>query len=299
MTTSQESSNQSGVPATRDAQFQHYPDDEISLIDLAKILIKRRWWVLGTGSIILLLAFTFALLNRSEGKMYEYTSIYQQAEKSPGSTLVSTSSLLQQVKTLHWPNYRRQYMQEQQIENPDELPFDFEIDTPANTTLVTLTSEALEEDKPEVDVLHEAMVKNINDHQQTAIKRETEKLEKQIERTQGLLAQVQEAAAQAEDAAQALTATEQITSYTERLFTFEQIISYTERLFTLQDKLEDITPGNIVQYTEQGKRVQPDKVSGKLIVALGIVLGGILGIMAAFFVEFAARVRQSLKEEES
>jgi len=212
MTTSQESSNQSGVPATRDAQFQHYPDDEISLIDLAKILIKRRWWVLGTGSIILLLAFTFALLNRSEGKMYEYTSIYQQAEKSPGSTLVSTSSLLQQVKTLHWPNYRRQYMQEQQIENPDELPFDFEIDTPANTTLVTLTSEALEEDKPEVDVLHEAMVKNINDHQQTAIKRETEKLEKQIERTQGLLAQVQEAAAQAEDAAQALTATEQITS---------------------------------------------------------------------------------------
>jgi len=40
-------------------------------------------------------------------------------------------------------------------------------------------------------------------------------------------------------------------------------------------------------------------VSGKLIVALGIVLGGILGIMAAFFVEFAARVRQSLKEEES
>lgn len=68
-------------------------------------------------------------------------------------------------------------------------------------------------------------------------------------------------------------------------------------VFELEDALIELKEGKLIQLSAQDERAKLKKLSGSLILALGIVLGGILGIMAAFFAEFASQVRKSLQEE--
>lgn len=261
-----------------------YQDDEISLIDLAKILIRRRWWLIGTSGVIVLLALVFALINRNGGIAYHYNSIYQLAETSPGNALGSTSSLIQRVQTFHWPDFRRSYMEENGLETVAELPFDLSVENPASTTLITLRSVALDADEEEVKVLHRHLLDEINKHQKEIFERERRKLNQQIDRTENMLNRAQEDLAQAEFDSPAMILTQEITDY-------------TERLFTLQDRLEDLTPGEVVQMVGRGDRGDTGSLSGVLILVLGILLGGFAGIMAAFTAEFVVKVRESLKKD--
>jgi len=267
------------TPQIRDAQFpQHQPyDDEISLVDLAKTLIKRRWWVIGTGFVVVALALAYALANRT-GPAYNYISIYELAEKNPAKKLENTSSVLEKINSMHWPSYRRSYMQENGLKSLDDLPFTFEVTNPAGTNLILLKSAALEAEKDEVKQLHQALLNEVIVDQDAAFKRETAKLTKQITLIKSLL----------ED----LSKNSNLTVAQE-----QQIATHTQKLFELEEALIDLKEGKLIQLSAQDERAKLKKLSGSLVLALGIVLGGLLGVMAAFFAEFAAQVRQSLKEE--
>ncbi|GLR64680.1 hypothetical protein GCM10007878_21180 [Marinospirillum insulare] len=267
------------TPQIRDAQFQqhqHY-DDEISLVDLAKTLIKRRWWVIGTGFVVVALALAFALANRT-GPAYNYISIYELAEKNSAEKLETTSSVLEKINSMHWPSYRRNYVQEKGLKGFGELPFTFEVTNPSGTNLILLKSVVLETEKDEAKQLHQALLNEVTADQDAAFKRETTKLTKQITLIKSLLEDLAKNSNQS-------TAQEQ------------QIATQTQRLFELEDALIELKEGKLIQLSAQDERAKLKKLSGSLVLALGIVLGGILGIMAAFFAEFASQVRQSLKEE--
>ena len=268
------------TPQVRDAQFQqhqHY-DDEISLVDLAKTLIKRRWWVIGTGFVVIALALAYALANRTGPAAYNYISIYELAEKNSAVKLENTSSVLEKINSMHWPSYRRNYMQEKGLKDFGELPFTFEVTNPTGTNLILLKSVVLETEKDEAKQLHQALLNEVIADQDAAFKRETTKLTKQITLIKSLLEDLAKNSNQS-------TAQEQ------------QIATQTQKLFELEDALIELKEGKLIQLSAQDERAKLKKLSGSLILALGIVLGGILGIMAAFFAEFAAQVRQSLKEE--
>ncbi|WP_027849690.1 hypothetical protein [Marinospirillum minutulum] len=267
------------TPQIRDAQFQqhqHY-DDEISLVDLAKTLIKRRWWVIGTGFVVVALALAFALVNRT-GPAYNYISIYELAEKNSAEKLETTSSVLEKINSMHWPSYRRNYMQEKGLKGFGELPFTFEVTNPTGTNLILLKSVVLEAEKNEAKQLHQALLNEVIADQDAAFKRETTKLTKQITLIKSLLEDLAKNSNQS-------TAQEQ------------QIATQTQRLFELEDALIELKEGKLIQLSAQDERAKLKKLSGSLVLALGIVLGGILGIMAAFFAEFASQVRKSLQEE--
>lgn len=267
------------TPQIRDAQFQQHPhyDDEISLVDLAKTLIKRRWWVIGTGFVVVALALAFALANRT-APAYNYISIYELAEKNSTEKLEATSSVLEKINSMHWPSYRRNYMQQNELTSFGELPFTFAVTNPAGTNLILLSSAALETDKDEAKHLHQTLLNEVIADQNAAFKREETKLTKQITLTKTLLEKLNQSSSKS-------TAQEQ------------QIATQTQRLFELEDSLSDLKEGKLIQLSAQDERAKLKKLSGSLVLALGIVLGGILGIVAAFFAEFASQVRKSLKEE--
>lgn len=248
-----------------------YHDDEISLVDLAKILIHRRWWFLGTSGLIVVLALAFALLARGEPE-YQYTSIYQQGETEPGRPITSSATVIQQLESLDWPNYQRRYKEEN---NVDVLPFGLEINNPSNTTLITLNSAATEENHEQVVNLHETLLESAAERQQTALERRQSQLERSIERVSTMLERVENTDSDA---------------------SVEMAANYSDQLFELENELENLTEGEVIDYAAQGEE-QSDAPGGMLILVLGIVLGGIAGIMAAFFAEFLVRVRESLNAD--
>ena len=66
-------------------------------------------------------------------------------------------------------------------------------------------------------------------------------------------------------------------------------------MFELERELENLKEGEVIEYAARGE--EQEGTSSMLILVLGIVLGGIAGVMAAFFAEFVFRVRESLAAE--
>lgn len=91
---------------------------------------------------------------------------------------------------------------------------------------------------------------------------------------------------------------QQVTTEIERLEAeYENQIEQLENeIADVNNRMEQIQESRIQMLPQRDS--QPESNRKMLILALGVVLGGILGIMAAFFAEFAARVRQSLKEDQ-
>lgn len=80
------------------------------------------------------------------------------------------------------------------------------------------------------------------------------------------------------------------------LFINERLISLYEQQVNLQLQLDGLQAGSVVSVAARGEA----RSSGPglmLLLALGIVLGSFLGLLAAFMVEFAGRVRASLAAE--
>lgn len=248
-----------------------YRDDEVSLVELAKILIHRRWWLLGTSGLIVVLALAFAFLTAGDPK-YQYTSIYKQAETEPGEPITSSASVIQQLESLDWPNYQRRYQEENDV---NTLPFDLEINNPSDTTLITLNTTATEQDREQVINLHQTLLESATERQQVVLERRQSQLENSIERVSGRIELIESADSDA---------------------SVEMVASYTDRLFELENELDNLVEGEVIEYAAQGEE-QSASPGSILIIVLGIVLGGIAGVVVAFFAEFVARVRESLKQE--
>ena len=260
----------------QDAQFPQAPypvypytaDDEISLVDLAKILVKQRLWFIGVTAIVILAAFIYALTLTPS---YRYVSIYQVAEANTNEALTSVMGTLEVVKNLHVPTFTRNYKRENQV---NSLPFDFKASNPESTTLIVMTSDGSVDHLPSISALHEFVMKGVSDQQTQLVNQRIASLERQLTSTQAQLSEARESNAQ--NAA-------------------DIVVSLMNRITTLESQLDQIKGGQVIQLAEQTEVFS--RVSKKLVLALGIVMGGILGIMSAFMAEFIGRVRKSLVED--
>jgi len=244
-----ESKQQSELAPHRDAAFRSYPDDEISLIDLAKILIKRRWWLLGFFIASVFTAVTYVLAQTVEEPhpeakpVYQYTTYLAVGYKTPLLFIEPLPSVATQIQEAFLP------FTQQKVERFQEfgVRIAYEERGRANEEvsnlleLVTLGSEA---DQQDIADFHQQLLAPLIERHQRLV---------------DLLANQPETASQD----------------------------------------QQLLPSEIAALATQKRYTPVKEVNGQLILALGIVLGGILGVMAAFFAEFVARVRLSLKEEAS
>lgn len=275
--TSSQTTKQTDNTMTENQHRQPYPyDDEISLVDLALILIKRRWWVIGIGVLVVGLAFVFALINRGEPS-YQMVTIYETAqytdETGREQPTQSINGLIQRLQTVHWPELRRTYVAERT--DLDEMPFELEVSNPSNTSLLSLVTPAVASNQDEVERIHRSLLEPIIDTQTREFENRQRILQSQMDRIQTRLEQ-------AETADSGLPP--------------ELFAQYSDQLMELEARLESLREGSVIQTAARGDRAS-DGPGGALILALGIVLGGILGLMAGFFAEFGARVRQAMKEQ--
>mgnify|MGYP003673411770 CR=1 FL=1 len=247
---------------------RYIQDDEISLVDLAKVLIRRWKSMALVFFIVVLSALAYVLLKE---RSYEYVSIYQVAEESPGSALETPNSVLAKVNNLYVGLETRKLREEAELES---LPFEVTVANPDDTLLIRLDSTASVDDHELVTQMHEALLARMTEDQRERLESHQTALEQQLQSTEAALEAVEQ------------TSTE---------WGSELTASYAERLAGIQLRLTQLRAGQSVQVSIQS--LEPAGTSRSLIMALALVLGGILGIIAAFLSQFVALVRDSLSEE--
>ncbi|MGO4999065.1 GNVR domain-containing protein [Oceanisphaera sp. W20_SRM_FM3] len=262
------------VPQRKDAEFSQpmprhaYQDDEISLVDLAKTLVKRWRLMLGVFLVVVFGGLAYALTLSTP---YEYTTIYSGAEASPGTSLESTASLESKVNSLYIPQQTRHLLQTKQLE---KLPFKVTVSIPKDTNLITLTSKAQEADKDLVTDLHHGIITQLKAEQ-----------DRQTEQRVSILQQRLDAAKEQL----------KLTMTLESNKSGEIATALMASVSSLESDISSFANGRIVDEVSQS--LQPKGISKSLIMVLAIVLGGMLAVMAVFVREFSSKVCSSLKED--
>lgn len=253
------------------APYPVYPytaEDEISLVDLAKVLIKQRWWLLGVAVVCFLAAVVYAMTLKPA---YRYVSVYKVAEQEPNKPLTSMSGALEMVNNLYWPSNSREYKQTNKVLN---IPFTFDISNPEDTTLVIFSSEGSEANVVDIQDLHQRVVNDLDAYQQALVDQRRSQLE-----------------TQQADIKRSLNTMSENTATTQAEIT----VSLYDRLASVERQLTALEDASLIELAEQADHAS--RVGKSLILALGLVLGGMLGLMAAFIAEFVYRVKASLDED--
>lgn len=253
----------------RDADFHpmyamppRYADDEISLVDLAKILIRRKVTMFVTAFAIIALALVFTQIRSAK---FEYVSIYQVAEKGLNAPLVGQATLTSLIEDSILPDIQREYGEEKKLE--------IDISNPKGTLLLMLKMTESENGLDMVRDVHQRIFSQLESYELTQIERTKDNLNRNLVNVQQLIDEVGKA----------------------ETVPTELLAGYLSRKHSLEDQLDQLDQPKVVAIANNNGKVS--KFSNSLVLALGVVLGGIMGLMAAFMKEFAARVKESLAEE--
>lgn len=247
-----------------------YQEDEISLVDLAVILI-RRWKTMAVIFFVVTvisIAAAFLLPNS-----YKYVSFYSVAEytskngqrvgvESPDSAVAKTLNLYLGQET-------SKLLEEHELES---LPFNVNVSNPSDTLILQFDSVAEEKYQPLVNELHKMIINSLQQDQSQLVERRRSSLERQLASDQ-----------------QALESAQQSDSS----YAGELIATYHSRISDIEGELNDLQEGEVTQYAVQSQEdIGASKV---MIVAIGIVVGGVLAIIGAFLIQFAMIVSQTAK----
>lgn len=254
---------------TPEQRYEH--DDEISLVDLAVILI-RRWKAMAVIFVVVVgIAVAAAFLLP---KSYQYTSLYSVAEYTNQNGqrvgVESPASAVAKVQNLYLGQATRKLLEKHELES---LPFEVSASNPSNTLLLQLDSEAAEDNQSLVSELHQQIIDRLQQDQAQLVERRHDSLERQLT-----------------SAKQALESAQQSDSPSAA----ELIATYYSRISDLEGQLNELREGEVTQHAVQS--LESTGAGKKLIVTVGIALGGILALMGALLIQFFGYVCHSLRD---
>lgn len=252
-------------------QIQQQPNncsDEISLIDVAKILVRRRrvFYVVFLG--IAVIALLYALIFLGEAK--EYTTLVQLGEKveeGKSEPLERPATVIANFDSQWLPERRSSYA----ANNQSPMPFNVEAENPRDTNLIKLRSVSPQKNAEIVRSTHQHLVDKITERQNAIVEREKRVLSQRLSHVEAFLERVGNESGLGQAAAEAVQQRARIIAELESLQTPEVLTVGRESL--------------------------ENKGTSKLLVMVAAVfLGFILAIVATFTAEFIARVRLALEQ---
>lgn len=237
-------------------------DDEISLVDLAAIFVRR----FKTFCLVffVVMALGIAYLSMSVPK-YAYSSLYEVA-------MVDRETPVKPVETVVGL-IREQYIPQQQLsENRDllqRLPFAVQADASAGNSAITLKSESSEEHAQEIAANHRAILSDVMQLQERSLDAERQRINREIELAEKTI----DAIRGESDSAMA-------------------VASAYKRISELQSARMALQSGQI--YSLAVRSADPVS-SGKLVGGVLLLLVAlVLGVFAVYAHEFVAKVRHAL-----
>lgn len=300
--------------------YPHRADDEISLIDMARVLLRRKRWVIGTFLVFLFSSLLFALVKE---RQYAYTTSILIGEFGLDKYVASATGVKSVLDSRIVPVVEREFVDARGI---DAIPFRTVVNADEGNSFVNLRSDASEEEQELVKEFHNAMAEALtSDHRDklSLLERESsiqlenlkESLATQQQQLRGLetlmtqlgntgkeLDEEGELTASAQSTpdgmeARLSTSSTALTMILSQLQLSEQLAERESRINELegmigQEELKRswIKPTRVVSLAVSS--IQPSGTSKGFIVALGGVLGLLLGVLMAFLADFVARIRE-------
>lgn len=298
---------------------QDQQDDEISLVDLARALVRRKAWVIGTFMFCTLSVLGYAVMQE---RQYGYTTSILIGEFGLDKYVADAQSTKNVLEKRILPVVERSFADTRNLET---IPFKTAIKADEGNNFVNLQSDAPQRLQPVVEQFHSELARSLtSDHSEklSLLERESDvrlsnlrsalKTERQqLDRFQELLLNASKVSGtvlqEAEVDALSGSSSEGMeaglsTSNSTLTFLLSQM-QLTDQMSKRQNRINELQ-GQIA--TEELKRswIKPTRVNnlatasisptgtGKsLIIVLGALFGGMLGLFMAFVVEFVWRVR--------
>ncbi|WFE72463.1 Wzz/FepE/Etk N-terminal domain-containing protein [Halomonas sp. M1] len=250
----------------------HYnsSQDEITLVDLAKILIKRWKIMLIMFLVVVLGTLTYLMLKE---RTYEYVSIYQVAEKEPGSALEAPNSVVAKINNLYIGPVTRE---QRELEALERLPFEVRVTNPGDTLLIRLGSEATAENAGLVMQMHESLLAQVAEDQKERVTMYRSSLEQQLQNAENVLQAAEQSSGERAS---------------------DQVVNSIKLIADIQQRISQLREGQIVQVSVQS--LEATGINRSLMMALALMLGGMVSVMAAFLSQFIALVRESMVKDSS
>ncbi|MGM0952111.1 MAG: hypothetical protein ACQEW7_03905 [Pseudomonadota bacterium] len=258
-----------------------YYDDEISLVDLATTFIRRRKVFYVVFVLVMVVAVGFALL-RGEVQETNYSTLIQLAalpaidqqeqdreDINRGKDWQPSERVATLLETINvrWMAEAQRLSQSE----GERWVSDIVAEEVEGTELIRITSGGTRLPEDEVREAHQLLAGLIINAQNEHLAQRVSLLEQQIETMNGILA----------------------THSPESLVAAQAIETRTE----LQQKVATGEPAAVLSLASASSRTDSG-ASTKLILAMAIVLGLMLGIFATFMAEFGSQVRQAMKEKD-
>lgn len=293
-------------------------DDEIDLVDIARVLLRRKWWIIGTFLVVTLGALAYGL---QQQRVYAYTTSIELGEFGPEEFVAGAASTASTISDRILLSTKRAFLQERDLES---MPFDVSVNTPEESSFVNLVSEAPLEDQSLVAEFHERVFERLRDEHQSRLSimenqsdAKLENLRSALETQKDRLSMLEElsvirnkgsgdegnvraeARSGEEDMQAELASTDAaLTMLLSQLQLSERISEREQAMNELQGEIrEEETKRSWIKPTRAEDvavaSLSPVGTSRALIAVLGAILGGMLGLFMAFMVEFAAKVRES------
>lgn len=242
-------------------QRNEYPG-EISLVDLAITFIRRRYVFYGVFVAVTLLGLAYALL---ASEQYQYVSLIQVAQKDKDEPIQAPAATIATLANRWLPEVETIY----RAEHDKKLPLQVAFSNPENTALIRFSSEASQASAEAVTATHQTLIDKIKSHQGALIKREQNSLSRQMASLDKALGSLEGQ----QDAGEAIAS----------------VMEKRSKLEGLSESLKGVEV--LVTSRQSAVRIAPRR---SLIMVLSVLLGGMLGIFAAFMSEFCVSVRKQL-----
>lgn len=247
-------------------------DDEISLVDLAAILVRRKILIFSIITIFLAIGTTKALLTAKQYTVSTSIEIGSQIIEGSIQHFEEPQNLLAKLQYSYIPSTLSTY----QLSNPDDTNnYIIRSSIPSGSKLILLEMDGTEDETTLLTTLQQNVVqKIIKDHSRIydAVK-------------QNLITQRDQAKAElaALDANDGIQANEKRLLLEDKRMLVDKIEIYELQLANLLNTRELAPPMRSIHPTGTGK---------KLIIALTILAGVLVAVSAAFLAEFIDRVKQ-------
>ncbi len=299
-----------------------YQEDDISLVDLWLVLVRRKWLVIGIVFLCIAVAAGYAVIREP---IYRYTTVIELARTGDGKPVESPDSARARMTQVIIPMVRHEMARAQTA--PGERPPEAIVGIPqGGGRLLEIISEYRRTDQDDIRRFHErlshllktehdnmvAMEKERLGLRQETIQEEIKRIGAEKERIRERITEARRRMAagrtlqkrspeEATDEARAMTLLiiqSQIEDAHEKILALEQTL-YRE-LPSLSDELRlelaeinnqlaqlSFTKAHAIALESEF----PAGAGKPLIAALALVLGVMLGVFGAFFAEFLARAK--------
>ena len=247
----------------------YYVDDGISLVDIAKVLVKRRRLMAVVFFFVIAIALAFSFFTPKE---YTYTTIYTPARIDPITELEPVSNLKSKVNSVYVPEQVRSMLKQQ---GSKLIKFNLTVSNPKGTGLLFVSSDVTEEQSEQVVELQNMVIQKLKMEQNSEVDRRKELLRAKMK-----------------------SAKEQLIALSDESFkgNGELVVGLMDVIGQLESEINSFSKGYMSESAT--KSITPKGFGNFFVLVLGVIMGSMLAIIAAFLVEFASKVCRSLNEEQ-